>query len=439
MKPLESIFHSFVELHPDDAARAFETLQPDDAVRTFKSLTTAAATALLERLSPPVAAPILQQLDIERLRELLSKMPPRASAVVLQQLDEARQEEVLRGLTDAVARPLRTLARYPDDTAGAIMEPRVASLPIDVSAQQAIAVIRKTPREALHYLYVTQRDGKLTGVVTMRDLLLASPRDPLETLVNRNVLSIADTMDRAEVVSIMRERGFFALPVVDVEGRLIGVVKHGEVLEAGQLEAFEDMQRSVGAGADERALSPVSLVVRRRLPWLMVNLGTAFLAAAVVGMFEGIIARVAALAVLLPVVAGQSGNTGAQSVAVIMRGIALREIIPGTGRRVIVKELLGGLINGLAVAVVTSIAVYAWRAAQGDTRTGCVGMSLVIGLAMIVSMGSAALAGATIPILLRLLGRDPAQSATIFLTTVTDVVGFASFLGLATVLGGMLG
>jgi magnesium transporter len=143
--------------------------------------------------------------------------------------------------------------------------------------------------------------------------------------------------------------------------------------------------------------------------------------------------------VLLPVVAGQSGNTGAQSVAVIMRGIALREIIPGTGRRVIVKELLGGLINGIAVAVVTSIAVYAWRAAQGDTRTGCIGMSLVIGLAMIVSMGSAALAGATIPILLRLLGRDPAQSATIFLTTVTDVMGFASFLGLATVLGGTLG
>ncbi len=438
MKPLESIFHRFVELHPDDAARAFETLQPDDAVRTFKGLSTAAATAVLERLSPPVAAPVLRDLDVDRLRELLSKMAPRASAGVLRQLDEARQEEVLGGLSDSVARPLRSLARYPDDTAGAIMEPRVASLPIDVTAQQAIAVIRKTPREALHYLYVTQRDGKLIGVLTMRDLLLASPRDPIETLVNRNVVSIADTMDRAEVVSLMRERGFFALPVVDFEGRLIGVVKHGEALEAGQLEAFEDLQKSVGAGADERALSPISLVVRRRLPWLLVNLATAFLAAAVVGLFEGIIEQIAALAVLLPVVAGQGGNTGAQSVAVVMRGIALREIIPGTQRRVIAKELLGGLINGVSVALVTAVAVYAWRAMSGDTRTGCLGMSLVIGLAMIVNMAAAAFSGAALPILLRALGRDPAQSATIFLTTVTDVVGFAAFLGFATVFAGML-
>jgi magnesium transporter len=298
--------------------------------------------------------------------------------------------------------------------------------------QQAVTAIRKAPREALHYLYVTQRDGKLIGVLNMRDLMLAAPRERIELLVRRSVVSVPDTMDSGEVVELMRERGFLAVPVVDFEGRLIGVVKHGEALQAGQAAAFENLQKIVGAGADERALSPVSLVVKSRLPWLYVNLMTAFMAAAVVGVFEGIIAQVAALAVLLPVVAGQGGNTGSQSLAVVMRGLALREIIPGVKRRVIVKELVAGLINGLAVAIFTAAAVFGWRTAAGDSVQAGSGLALVIGLAMIVNMVAAALAGAVIPIVLRAVGRDPAQSAAIFLTTVTDIVGFASFLGFAT-------
>ena len=207
-----------------------------------------------------------------------------------------------------------------------MMEPRVASLSSDFTVQQATAAIRKTPREALHYLYVTNRDGKLAGVINMRDLLLASPRDPIQPLVRTSLLTVPDTMSSKEVVQKMREKRFLALPVVDFEGRLVGVVKQADALRAGQDTAFDDMQKIVGAGADERALSPVSLVVKSRLPWLYVNLVTAFMAAAVIGVFEGIIAQVAALAVLLPVVAGQGGNTGSQSLAVVMRGLALREI-----------------------------------------------------------------------------------------------------------------
>jgi magnesium transporter len=179
----------------------------------------------------------------------------------------------------------------------------------------------------------------------------------------------------------------------------------------------------VGAGGDERALSPVSTVVKRRLPWLYVNLVTAFAAAAVVGVFEGVIQKVTALAVLLPIVSGQGGNTGAQALAVVMRGLALREILTGSAKRVIVKEAMAGLLNGIAVAVATSAAVWVW------SRN--VGITLVIGLAMIVNMVVAGLSGAAIPIVLRALNRDPAQSSSIFLTTVTDVVGFAAFLGFA--------
>jgi magnesium transporter len=250
-------------------------------------------------------------------------------------------------------------------------------------------------------------------------------------IVNRNVLSIQDTMDREEAINLMRERGFLALPVVDYEGRLIGVVRHQDALRAGQMEAFEDLQRSVGAGADERALSPISTVVKSRLPWLGVNLLTAFLASGVVSLFEGIISQVAALAILLPIVAGQGGNTGSQSLAVVMRGLALREIIPGAKKRVVIKEAAAGLINGLIIASVTAFCVFGWRWLEGDGLTVCVGLALVIGLAMIVNMVVATVCGATIPLALKALGRDPAQSAAIFLSTVTDVIGFAAFLGFA--------
>lgn len=431
MNPLDSLFGSFIELHPDDAARALENIDADDARQLADRLPVTQAVELFERMSPHVAAKLFESAEIDRARDIVSRMKPRTGSALLQQVSEARRAEVLDGLPESAALPLRTLAKYEEETAGAIMEPRVASLPIDLSVQQAIDFIRRTPREALHYLYVTRRDGRLIGVLNMRDLLLAAPGDRIESLVRRNVLSVTDTTDREEVVTMMRERGFFALPVVDFDGRLVGVVKHNDALEAGQLEAFEDLQRSVGAGADERALSPVSLVVRRRLGWLYVNLGTAFLAAAVVGLFEDTIAGIAALAVLLPVVAGQGGNTGAQSMAIVMRGLALREIIPGARKQVIRKELLGGLINGVCVALGTSVLVFAWRLSAGDGMQAGLAMSMVIGLAMIVNMATAAASGASIPLLLSALGRDPAQSASIFLTTVTDVIGFSAFLGFA--------
>ncbi len=432
LRPLESLLRSFVELHPEDAARAFERLDLAERTRLFKTLPSHVAVTLLERISPASVAPILSKLETGRAAELLEEASPRVASTILHQLDEDHREQLLEGLSEEVSRPLLELAKYAGDTAGGIMETRVASLSSDFTVQQAISAIRKAPREALHYLYVTQRDGTLIGVLNMRDLLLAAPRDPIQPLVRKEVFSVPDTMASEEVVQLMRERKFLAIPVVDYEGRLVGVVKHAEALQAGQEAAFEDFQKIVGAGADERALSPVGFVVRSRLPWLFVNLLTAFMAAAVVGVFEGVIAKVAALAVLLPVVAGQGGNTGSQSLAVVMRGLALREIIPGVKKRLVVKELTAGTVNGIAVAIVTAIAVFGWRIMAGDSTAAGFGLALVIGLAMVVNMAAAAISGAVIPLILQAFGRDPAQSASIFLTTVTDIVGFASFLGFAS-------
>jgi magnesium transporter len=224
--------------------------------------------------------------------------------------------------------------------------------------------------------------------------------------------------------------GVAVLPVVDFNDRLLGVVRHAALLEAAREEVSIDIQTMVGVSRDETALSTVSFAVRKRLPWLEVNLVTAFMAASVVGLFEHTIARFTALAVLLPVVAGQSGNTGAQALAVAMRGLALREIRPRHWRRLVTKEMSVAALNGVAVALTTAVGVFFWSRSYG--------LALVIGVSMVISMTAAGLAGASIPVLLTALRQDPAQSSSIILTTVTDVVGFFSFLGIATMLAGML-
>ncbi len=439
VSPLETLLEFFLELHPDDATRAFESLERDEAERLFASLPEEVVVELANRLDAALLVSLLRALPQDRAGVILARMSPRAASTLLMQLEEGRREEILDRLPAEVAAPVRALLGYPEDSAGGMMQPGVAAFPVDLSVQQVIERIRTTPKEVLHYLYVTDRAGKLVGVLSMRDLLLANPKDRIEPFVRRNLLTVPDVMPREEVVNTMREHGFLAVPVVDLEDRLVGVVKQSEALEAGQAEGFEDLQILVGAGADERALSPVSVVVKNRLPWLLVNLGTAFLAAGVVGLFEGLIQKVAALAVLLPVVAGQGGNAGAQSLAVVMRGLALREILPGTRMRVVVKEALGGFANGLLVAVVSAFGVLAWRLLANDSFSQAGGLAVVIVLAMTINMVAATVAGACIPFVLRAFGKDPAQSASIFLTTVTDIVGFASFLGLAAILASVLG
>jgi magnesium transporter len=233
-----------------------------------------------------------------------------------------------------------------------------------------------------------------------------------------------------EVVELLGERKLAVLPVIDRQGHLLGAIRYEALLTAQQEEASADLLTMVGASREERALSRVSFAVKKRLPWLQINLGTAFLAAAVVGLFEETIARTTALAVLLPVVAGQSGNTGAQALAVVMRGLALREIRLRQWNRVLLKELGVGVLNGVAIAASTSFFVYLWSQS--------VGLAAIIGLSMVISMAIAGLAGGAVPLALTAVGQDPAQSSSIILTTVTDVVGFFSFLGIATLLSGLL-
>jgi magnesium transporter len=277
---------------------------------------------------------------------------------------------------------------------------------------------------------VTGDDNRLAGKVDMQALALADRDQHLEDILVAAVGVVPATAGREEIVDTLENFQTDSIPVVDVEGRLLGVVRYQRLFETIESVASADLQKMVGGSPDERALSTAFYAVRKRLPWLHINLLTAFLAAAVVGLFESLIAQFTALAVLLPVVAGQSGNAGSQALAVTIRGLALREIGTREWYRVLAKEIRVGVVDGLALALTCGLGVFVWSQSLG--------LAVVIGVAMILSMVAAGISGALVPMVLTRLGQDPATASSIILTTVTDVAGFFSFLGTATLLSFML-
>jgi magnesium transporter len=424
-----ALIGAFARRYPGEVARELERLPDAAAAQCLSSMSGPQVAGVIERLTPDLAARVLVRLPDSLSGIILASIDPGRAVRLMQWLDPPLRDRYLALVDSRTATELRALASYPDDSAGRLMDPRVTALREDATAREALARLRSGGQHADGDIYVVDAVGRLTGVVTSPDLGTAALTETLGHLSKprTGVLAMAT---RDEIVERVSGAAIASLPVVDVEGRLLGVIRVATLIDVAQAAASADMQAMVGASRDERALSKVSFAVRRRLPWLQVNLATAFLAAAVVGVFEETIARFTALAVLLPVVAGQSGNTGAQALAVTMRGLALREVRPRHWLRIAFKEGRVAAINGLAVAITTAAGVWLWSRSPG--------LAMVIGLAMVMSMVAAGLAGAVIPIGLTVSGQDPAQASSIILTTVTDVVGFLSFLGLASLFAAML-
>jgi magnesium transporter len=409
--------------YPHEAARLFEAMPAAEAAALLAAQPTHAALRAWQVLAPDVALQTLELMPPALASHLLAEAEPLASVAVLTQLKPGPREAWLQSLDSEVAQELRGLLAYPDDCAGRMMDPRVSPLRSGMSVADALERLRQIRRNGLRELFVIDDEGRLVGRVEVQDLALAARELPLADITRPVVAFVSELDPREEVVEVLQGQPITTLPVVNLSGRFIGVVRQAELVAAVEEETSLDMLTMVGASPDERALSTPGFAVKKRLPWLQINLLTAFLAAAVVGLFESTIAQFTALAVLLPVVAGQSGNAGAQALAVTMRGLVLREISLRHWKSVLSKEALTGLINGLAVAATTGLAVYVW-----SRSLALVG---VIALAMVISMFAAGLAGALVPMLLRRFGQDPATASSIILTTVTDVVGFFSFLGIA--------
>jgi len=435
VKPgIENAIHvlhrDLIEDHPDDAVQLLERLPSTEIADVLTRHPITLTATIWERLSPDIGWRAISALEESRATEVLRHMSaPRAAALITMADPQSREAQLAR-LPETTADELRTILSYPADSAGSLMDPRVLLLRPDTKVNEALARIRALRRRGVRMLYVVNADNRLEGEVDIQDIATASGTTRLDE-IQRPVRAVVDAIaPREEVVDLLDRYRLTDLPVVDAEERLIGVVRHRNLMAAAEDEATVAMQTMVGVSKDERALSKVSFAVRKRLPWLHINLATAFLAAAVVGLFEGTIAKYTALAVLLPVVAGQSGNTGAQALAVTMRGLALREIRIQQWPRIVFKEMSAGFWNGIAVAATTSLGVWVW--------SGSAGLAGIIGVSMVLSMVIAGIFGAAIPMVLTAIGQDPAQSSTIVLTTITDVTGFFSFLGIATLFSSLL-
>jgi len=421
---------AFFLKHHQEAAHILELYPSTDILRVLQGTNSKNAANLLSSITPPMAAETLSLMPTDLLKQVIPHMSPALAAALFQRLDEDLQRAILFRVPERYAQEIRSYMTYPVESVGSIMDPKFLVLQEELTVRDAMLHLRSRAQRDVHDVYVIDRQQKLVGKFSVRDLLLVDPEEKLQAVMVRDLPTIHPLESREEIVELFKERHFFTIPVVDLDDRLLGVVRNEDIIKASQEDASADLLTMVGANKDERALSPVWFSVQKRLPWLQLNLVTAFIAAFVVGMFEGTIARFTALAVLLPVVAGQSGNTGAQSLAVVIRGLALRDIRPSQWLRVSGKEVYVAFLNGLAVSTTACLAVALWSRSWG--------LTLIIGLSMIISMVIAGLSGAIIPIALKAMKQDPAQSSSIVLTTITDVVGFFSFLGLATLLSSLL-
>jgi magnesium transporter len=427
---IERLVGDFVRRDPARAAEAMARLDIGEMIDVLGAQAPAAAAAVVHRLDVRRAADLLDHAPEPLARGLLGALDPSRAARILGQYAGDRQGRWLTLVEPPRAREIERLLRYPPDTAGGLMDPRVSAFHEGTTIAEALPAIPNVRERRIADVMIVNEDGELLGSVPLQSLAGADPQTSLGSLMQHHPPTVHAMAPGDEVVALLEHERLATLPVVDLEGRLVGVLRHDALIHTAQEDAVSDLQAMVGSTKQERALWTPWQAVRTRLPWLHVNLLTAFLAAAVVGLFDDTIARFTALAVLLPIVAGQSGNTGSQALAVTTRGLALREVGVFHWWRIVRKELAVGLLAGAVIAVVTSAVVYSW--------SGQLGLALVIGLAMLVSMGLAAGAGALVPIVLTALGRDPATASSIILTTITDVVGFGTFLGLATVLSSLL-
>ena len=421
----------FMDRYPADAVRKLEQQNPAEAAGILLNKPMTTTLKIWRRFSPLFGASILKEMEVDYRVKLLNQIEPNIGASFLKALDEPTRLALLEMITERyVKNDLIRAMTYLEDTAGALMDARVMYFRPEMTVGEVVSILRGRPHGMYRKLYTVDEENQLHGIIDMEDIALTRHEHTLSTIERLNPSCVDEQASREELVKIFENQKVTDLPVVDVNRRLIGVLRYHVLVEAALEESSVDMQTMVGVSKDERALSPAGFATRKRLPWLQINLVTAFMAAAVVGIFEDTIAKYTALAILLPVVAGQSGNTGAQSLAVTMRGLALKEIYPRMWTRILFKEFNVGVMNGIAVALTTGLGVYVWSKSMG--------LTMVIMISMVLSMSIASVSGALIPIMLTVTGQDPAQSSSIVLTTVTDIAGFFSFLGIASLFIHML-
>ena len=384
------------------------------------------------RNAPAAAAKLANLPAADLVRELMHLSPAFAQDVIDELPNDARERGISAAPTD-VARQWQRNGLYDRETVGRMMEPVVAAFDPQYTVGQTIEELRELVTRALiTYVYVVDDDGRMLGIVTMRDLLFSERSRKLEQVMLRGAFALRAAMPVRDAMRLVLDRHYPVYPVLDAEQRLVGLVRGQTMFEAQAIEITLQAGSMVGVEKEERLATHWVHSLKLRHPWLQLNLLTAFLAAAVVGMFQDTLDRLVILALFLPVLAGQSGNTGCQALAVTLRGMTLGELKPGSERPLVMKETWVGCLNGIGVGVAAAVGMYITASGQSQAQPAM--LAFVVFLAMIASCMASGISGAIIPLTLKRFGFDPATASSIFLTTATDVVSMGMLLGLATIL-----
>jgi len=414
--------------HPADVAPLFKDLEPHETRLLFDVVfSTRKAAKTLKELPPELLPDILALIDDEKIGRMIARADPDDAVTFIGSLPEERRERVLSHVDPERRAGFDKMISYPEGTVGRIMTTDLLALSPDITAQGAIDKIRERGElETFFYLYVVDEAGKLIGVVPIRNLVVAPPGRPLRDMMIADPIRAEVSMDQEEAARLVSKYDLLALPIVDHDGRLAGLITVDDVIDVIADETTEDMYKMAGVGIKERAFSPLRESVVRRVPWLGFNMVWAFAAASVISAFEKTIGQVPSLAIFMPIIAGQAGSAGIQTATVVVRSMALGEIESGNLSQLLRKEWGLGLIKGALFGGVLGIVAWLWK---GNATLG-----LVAGVSMFLNMIVAATGGVLVPTTLRKLGFDPATVAGVFDTMLTDFMGFLIFLGLATLL-----
>lgn len=421
--PLRAIV---AELHEADLGDLIAALDPDMRPRLVELTGDDFDFTALTEVDDSVREEILEELEPATVAEGVRDLDTDDAVALLQDLPEANQEEILDQLPELERRALKRSLDYPEDSAGRRMQVEYIAVPPGWTVGATIDYMRDTPDlpERFYEIYAVDAERRFQGAIPLDRLMRARRPVPVAELVEEERRCVRATDDQEQVARLFGKYNLVAAPVVDDQNRLVGVITIDDVVDVIEEEAEEDIRALGGVKSDEELSDSVWIIARGRFNWLLVNLATAFLASLVLGLFESELQKMVALAVLAPIVAGQGGNAATQSMTVAVRALATRELNPGNAWKIATRELLVGLVNGLAFAIVTGLLAAVWFRFTD--------LGLVIGLAMLCNMIAAAAAGVLIPLTLNKMKIDPAVASGVFVTTVTDVVGFFAFLGIAT-------
>ena len=411
-------------LHPADQGDILVDLPSSSRQEILDELPPEDTADILEYLTEDEAAQVSEQLDTEHLADVLDETDPDVAADVLQNIPDHRLKPTLEEMVEADT--VVPLLEYPDESAGGVMDPEAPSVMVGSPAGNALDLLRlRSQEESPRIMPVVDEGRRVVGRVDIVKLALARPGLAVSDIMETDVVSVSPDTDQEECAALARQYDLDLIPVVDGEGRLLGAIRDDDIIDVVVEEATEDMYR-IASVEGESVQGPLLRSMRHRMPWLGLNLVTVFLAALVIGVFESTVARVVALAIFLPIIPGQAGMSGMQTLTLVVRSMALGELPGRRVLRLLIRELALALVQGILLGVVVGAAAYAWK---GDPTLG-----IILAAAMVGNMIIAGLTGAGIPLLLRKLKMDPAVSAAVFISTFTDVLGLLLFLGLATLL-----